>query len=344
MRPGRCYAVKNLRSLDLAEALRLAQTDLRRGCGAREQRAGEKSAGAGAQVVFGGAGVSRLHVKWGQAPFASKWGLPPISGAAGRRRCIRPGRDPPRGTSPFRPCRDKGWRRSSPRAACGAVRVSGFARARRCSSGRSEACRPGVGLRNSGFSMLPGARFLLARAVSSRLVVCGISSGAAVVFAAARGLSPAVARKGAASRQVASKPSANPNMRPSRIIERPRRFFRRDQVRSAARMARNRRNHPGAFFAKKVGNIVWFDAAGSAIFRPQGSTALTAKCEPVAHLSLHCSAMTVDERINAFLAPIADWLGKVVFFSVPVGRRAAAAHRRRGSSWAASSARSRSGS
>jgi len=29
--------------------------------------------------------------------------------------------------------------------------------------------------------------------------------------------------------------------------------------------------------------------------------------------------MTVDERINAFLAPIADWLGKVVFFAVPVG-------------------------
>jgi AGCS family alanine or glycine:cation symporter len=28
--------------------------------------------------------------------------------------------------------------------------------------------------------------------------------------------------------------------------------------------------------------------------------------------------MTIDERINAFLAPIADWLGKVVFFSVPV--------------------------
>jgi AGCS family alanine or glycine:cation symporter len=29
--------------------------------------------------------------------------------------------------------------------------------------------------------------------------------------------------------------------------------------------------------------------------------------------------MTVDESINAFLKPIADWLGKVVFFSVPVG-------------------------
>ena len=29
--------------------------------------------------------------------------------------------------------------------------------------------------------------------------------------------------------------------------------------------------------------------------------------------------MTIDERINAILAPIADWLGKVVFFSVPVG-------------------------
>jgi AGCS family alanine or glycine:cation symporter len=29
--------------------------------------------------------------------------------------------------------------------------------------------------------------------------------------------------------------------------------------------------------------------------------------------------ITIDERINAFLAPIADWLGKVVFFSVPVG-------------------------
>ncbi len=38
--------------------------------------------------------------------------------------------------------------------------------------------------------------------------------------------------------------------------------------------------------------------------------------------------MTVDETINAWLAPIADWLGKVVFFSVPVGRRAAAADRR----------------
>ncbi len=29
--------------------------------------------------------------------------------------------------------------------------------------------------------------------------------------------------------------------------------------------------------------------------------------------------MTIDETINAWLAPIADWLGKVVFFSVPVG-------------------------
>ncbi|HEY6124219.1 MAG TPA: alanine:cation symporter family protein, partial [Steroidobacteraceae bacterium] len=29
--------------------------------------------------------------------------------------------------------------------------------------------------------------------------------------------------------------------------------------------------------------------------------------------------MTIDERINATLAPIADWLGKVVFFAVPVG-------------------------
>jgi AGCS family alanine or glycine:cation symporter len=28
--------------------------------------------------------------------------------------------------------------------------------------------------------------------------------------------------------------------------------------------------------------------------------------------------MNVDERINSFLAPVADWLGKVVFFSVPV--------------------------
>src|SRR5690349_20880461 len=28
--------------------------------------------------------------------------------------------------------------------------------------------------------------------------------------------------------------------------------------------------------------------------------------------------MTIDQSINAFLAPIADWLGKVVFFSVPV--------------------------
>jgi AGCS family alanine or glycine:cation symporter len=28
--------------------------------------------------------------------------------------------------------------------------------------------------------------------------------------------------------------------------------------------------------------------------------------------------MTVDETINAWLAPIADWLGKVVFYSVPV--------------------------
>jgi AGCS family alanine or glycine:cation symporter len=29
--------------------------------------------------------------------------------------------------------------------------------------------------------------------------------------------------------------------------------------------------------------------------------------------------MTVDESINEWLAPVADWLGKVVFFSVPVG-------------------------
>jgi AGCS family alanine or glycine:cation symporter len=28
--------------------------------------------------------------------------------------------------------------------------------------------------------------------------------------------------------------------------------------------------------------------------------------------------MTVDERINAWLAPVADWFGKVIFFSVPV--------------------------
>src|SRR6187402_207358 len=31
-------------------------------------------------------------------------------------------------------------------------------------------------------------------------------------------------------------------------------------------------------------------------------------------------ALTIDERINAILAPVADWLGKVVFFSVPVGQ------------------------
>src|SRR5688572_12677968 len=30
------------------------------------------------------------------------------------------------------------------------------------------------------------------------------------------------------------------------------------------------------------------------------------------------SAMTIDQIINSWLAPIADWLGKVVFFSVPV--------------------------
>ena len=29
--------------------------------------------------------------------------------------------------------------------------------------------------------------------------------------------------------------------------------------------------------------------------------------------------MTVDETLNAWLAPIADWLGKVVFYAVPVG-------------------------
>jgi alanine or glycine:cation symporter, AGCS family len=29
--------------------------------------------------------------------------------------------------------------------------------------------------------------------------------------------------------------------------------------------------------------------------------------------------MTIDERLNAWLAPVADWFGKVVFFSVPVG-------------------------
>ncbi len=29
--------------------------------------------------------------------------------------------------------------------------------------------------------------------------------------------------------------------------------------------------------------------------------------------------MTLDESINAFLKPVADWLGKVVFFAVPVG-------------------------
>src|SRR5689334_9882432 len=28
--------------------------------------------------------------------------------------------------------------------------------------------------------------------------------------------------------------------------------------------------------------------------------------------------MTVDDRINAWLAPVADWFGKVIFFSVPV--------------------------
>src|SRR5690349_8296250 len=31
------------------------------------------------------------------------------------------------------------------------------------------------------------------------------------------------------------------------------------------------------------------------------------------------TTMTVDERINAWLAPVADWFGKVIFFSVPVG-------------------------
>ena len=29
--------------------------------------------------------------------------------------------------------------------------------------------------------------------------------------------------------------------------------------------------------------------------------------------------MTIDERLNAWLAPVADWFGKVIFFSVPVG-------------------------
>src|SRR3569832_610078 len=28
--------------------------------------------------------------------------------------------------------------------------------------------------------------------------------------------------------------------------------------------------------------------------------------------------MTVDERLSAWLAPVADWFGKVIFFSVPV--------------------------
>jgi hypothetical protein len=35
----------------------------------------------------------------------------------------------------------------------------------------------------------------------------------------------------------------------------------------------------------------------------------------MAHLG---EAMTVDQTINAWLAPIADWLGKVVFFTVPL--------------------------
>ena len=29
--------------------------------------------------------------------------------------------------------------------------------------------------------------------------------------------------------------------------------------------------------------------------------------------------MNLDQAINAWLAPVADWLGKVVFFAVPVG-------------------------
>src|SRR4051812_50059259 len=28
--------------------------------------------------------------------------------------------------------------------------------------------------------------------------------------------------------------------------------------------------------------------------------------------------MSVDDRVNAWLAPVADWFGKVIFFSVPV--------------------------
>ena len=77
LRPGRCYAVKNLRSLEPGEALRLAEKI----CGADADAAARvcgKLSADGCEVVLGGAGVSRLRVKWGQAPFSRKRGLTPF--------------------------------------------------------------------------------------------------------------------------------------------------------------------------------------------------------------------------------------------------------------------------
>ena len=111
VRPGRCYAVKNLRSLEPAEALTLA----RRMCAEDEERFGRAQAALeaiGGRTRFGRAGVSRHRLRPGM-----------IRAGAGRGRRIRLLPDPLPGTSLFRSCRDRGWWRSSPRSACGAARA-----------------------------------------------------------------------------------------------------------------------------------------------------------------------------------------------------------------------------
>ena len=76
LRPGRCFAVKNLRSLEPGEALRLAEKI----CGRMRKpprACAASSCAVGAKFVLGGAGVSRLRVRCG-ALSARKWGLTPF--------------------------------------------------------------------------------------------------------------------------------------------------------------------------------------------------------------------------------------------------------------------------
>ena len=61
LRPGRCYAVKNLRSLEPDEALRLAEKICGEDAGACARVRSQRSVATRREVVLGGAGLPRLR-------------------------------------------------------------------------------------------------------------------------------------------------------------------------------------------------------------------------------------------------------------------------------------------